>query len=159
VFERARQAGGAFLLAGKAPMFQGVEAREQALLTYIESMVASCRAVGVEFRFDTDALAAPDALTRFDRVVHATGAAYRFGLGAVVRLALNSGAARLPGMRALMSRPGLRDWFYHRARIGRGQPGPARPGQHVQMIGDARRPGKSKEAVADAYATALHHVA
>jgi len=152
-------AGGAFRLAGKAPLFQNVEAREDALIAYVDSMVAACRAAGVEFRFDVDALAAPHALAGFDRVVYATGAAYRLGLGPLVRATLASGAARLPGLRRLLSRPGLREWFYRRARRARDVPAPARPGQRVQVIGDARQPGKSKEAIADAYAAAMRSAA
>ncbi|MCC7048777.1 MAG: hypothetical protein IT562_18825 [Alphaproteobacteria bacterium] len=159
VFEREAGAGGALLLAGKAPLFQAHEARAQALMTYVDSMVACCRAAGVEFRFGTDALAEPATLARFDRVVYATGATYRHGLGSVVRIALASGAARLPGLRRLMSRPGLRDWLYYRARAGRVRPSPARPGQRIELIGDARRPGKTKEAIADAFETALHRAA
>jgi 2,4-dienoyl-CoA reductase-like NADH-dependent reductase (Old Yellow Enzyme family) len=155
VFERAHMPGGAFRLAGKAPLFQGVEARESALLTYVDSMVESCRAAGVEFRFGANPLGEPGALTRFDRVVYATGAAYRPGLGPAVRLALLTGAVRLPGLRALFAQPGLRNWFYYRARIARGAVPPVRPGQRVHVIGDARRPGKSKEAIADAFETAL----
>jgi tRNA-dihydrouridine synthase len=155
VFERAQQPGGAFRLAGKAPLFQGVEARERALLAYIDSMAESCRMAGVAFRFGVDPLAQPETLSRFDRVVHATGAAYRYGLGSVAHLTLATGAARLPGLRNLLSTPQLRNWFYYRARVARGEPPPARPGQRVHVIGDARHPGKSKEAIADALETAL----
>jgi 2,4-dienoyl-CoA reductase-like NADH-dependent reductase (Old Yellow Enzyme family) len=155
VFERAGEAGGAFRIAGKAPLFQGVAARERALRAYVDSMVESCREAGVQFRFGVDPTAKPGTLARFDRVVYATGARYRFGLGPVVHAALATGAARLPGLRALLARPALRDWFYFRARAGRGAPPQGRPGQAVHLVGDARRPGKSKEAIADAFETAL----
>ncbi|MBL8703276.1 MAG: NAD(P)-binding protein, partial [Rhodospirillales bacterium] len=159
VFERAPTAGGAFRLAGRAPLFQNVEAREEALLDYVESMVAACRSAGVAMQFGVDPTASPAMLDAFDRVAYATGATYRLGLEPLVRAALTSGAARLPGLRQALSRPGLREWFYRRARRGRAAPAPARPGQIVHLIGDARLPGKSKEAIADACAAALRRAA
>ncbi len=155
VFERAALPGGAFRLAGKAPLFQGHEARERALLAYVDAMVAACRAAGVEFRFAADPAREPALLEPFDRVVWAAGAHFRPGLGPLTRLVLASGLARMPGMRQLLSRARLREWLYYRARRPAPASRPARPGQAAQTIGDARRPGKSKEAIADAFAAAL----
>jgi len=155
VFERESRPGGAFRLAGKAPLFQGHAARERPLLAFVESMAAACRAAGVEFRFAADPGRDPALLQPFDRVVWAAGARFRLGLGPPTRLALESGLARMPGMRQLLSRARVREWLYYRARRPSPAPGPARPGQAVQTIGDARRPGKSKEAIADAFAAAL----
>jgi hypothetical protein len=60
-------------------------------------------------------------------------------------------------MRRLFSRPGVRDWFYHRARRATAAriASAVRPGQAVVAIGDARAPGKSMPAIASAYAAAL----
>src|SRR5499427_2516864 len=42
VFERAPQAGGAFLYAGRAPLFQEVRANPFSFARYVEQMVAAC---------------------------------------------------------------------------------------------------------------------
>ncbi|MCK6449808.1 MAG: NAD(P)-binding protein [Alphaproteobacteria bacterium] len=157
VFEREARAGGSFRWAGKAPMFQGVEARERALLAYVDSMVGTCEAAGVDFRFATDPMRDPALIMPFDRIVHATGARFAPAVGPLTRVVLASGAARLPGIRALLSHPALRDWLYYRARSAApaGAARAVRPGQTVQVIGDARRPGKSQDAVIDAFTAAL----
>ena len=56
-----------------------------------------------------------------------------------------------------LSAPALRDWFYYRARRGSAERlrWLARPGQTVTVIGDAARPGKSKDAIAGAFEAAL----
>jgi 2,4-dienoyl-CoA reductase-like NADH-dependent reductase (Old Yellow Enzyme family) len=157
VFEKSERAGGSFRYAGKAPLFQEVAANPASFERYITDMVAVCKMKGVAFRFATDVSADPDLLTPFDRIVVATGASYRFGLGALAVLALDSGAARWPGIARLMSSPKLRDWFYHRARqaTGRRFAALARPGQTFIVIGDAVRAGKSKPAITSAFDAAL----
>ena len=157
VFERERSPGGAFRLAGKAPLFQEVEADERAFSAYIDELVRACVYWGVTFRFGVDVRKNPDVLAPFDRIVIATGARYRFGLGPIAKFLLNSGLARCPPFRNLFSRPGLRDWFYFEARRGadEGIRRLGRPGQTVIAIGDARKAGKSKEAIASAFAAAL----
>jgi 2,4-dienoyl-CoA reductase-like NADH-dependent reductase (Old Yellow Enzyme family) len=157
VFEKNSEPGGAFRLAGKAPLFQEVEACEPSFARYIADMVAACTRLGATFRFGTDVAAAPALLAPFDRIVIATGARYRFGLGGLIPPMLACGAARWPGIARLMSSPAVRDWFYHRAR----QPDSARftalarAGQTVTVIGDALLPGKSKAAIASAFDAAL----
>jgi 2,4-dienoyl-CoA reductase-like NADH-dependent reductase (Old Yellow Enzyme family) len=157
VFEKAARPGGAFRFAGLAPMFQEVEANAASLERYIGGMVAACRAKGVTFRLSTDALGIPDELARFDRIVIATGARYRFGLGEPAMAMLDIGAGQWPGLSRLMADPKLRDWFYYRARVATGDRfrGLARPNQIVVVIGDAVTPGKSKEAIASAFEAAL----
>jgi NADH:flavin oxidoreductase/NADH oxidase family protein/putative NAD(P)-binding protein len=157
VFEQERTAGGAFRLAGKAPLFQEVEAREQSFERYIADLVAACTRQGVQFTFGTDVSREPSLLEPFDRIVIATGATYRFGLGPLITAALRSGAGRWPGMAWLLSLPALRDWFYYDAR--RSTAGRfaalAQPGQKVIVIGDAAEPGKSKRAIASAFEAAF----
>jgi dimethylglycine catabolism A len=157
LFEKEPRAGGAFNYAGKAPLFQEVAADEKTFQRYIADLVAACAMKKVEFRFATDVTAAPDILAPFDRIVIATGAAYRFGLGPLVRTLLDSGLARGPGLARLFSLEALRDWFYYSAR--RGTPerftALARPGQMVTIIGDAVRAGKSKQAITGAFEAAL----
>ena len=58
----------------------------------------------------------PELLRPFDRIVIATGAAYRFGLGPVAGRLLDRGVARWPLFRQVLSLPSVRDWFYHRGR-------------------------------------------
>jgi hypothetical protein len=101
--------------------------------------------------------ARPDLLAPFDRLVIATGAAYRFGLGPIATAMLDSGAGRWPGFSQVFSAPRLRDWFYYRGRRGTAERlrALARPGQTVVAIGDAIRAGKSKEAIASAFEAAL----
>jgi 2,4-dienoyl-CoA reductase-like NADH-dependent reductase (Old Yellow Enzyme family) len=157
VFERAREPGGAFRHAGKAPLFQEVEADERAFTSYIGELVRACEQKGVAFRFGIDVRRHPELLAPFDRIVIATGARYRFGLGPLANFLLGAGLARRPPLRQLFSRPALRDWFYFAARHGCGDDlrRLARPDQTVMTIGDARKAGKSKEAIASAFAAAL----
>jgi dimethylglycine catabolism A len=157
VFEKEAHAGGAFNYAGKAPLFQEVAADEISFRRYIADLVGACAMKKVEVRFATDVVAAPDLLAPFDRIVIASGAAYRFGLGPLIRWLLDSGLARAPGLARLFSWNPLRDWFYYRARrgtAGRFKP-LAQPGQIVTVIGDAARAGKSKQAITGAFEAAL----
>jgi 2,4-dienoyl-CoA reductase-like NADH-dependent reductase (Old Yellow Enzyme family) len=157
VFERGRRSGGALRLAAKAPVFQEVEAREEPIGQYLAGLEASCREAGVEFAFGVDPAREPSRLDGFDRVVVASGAAYRAGLGPVVRILLGTGAARWPGLRQVFSRKALRDWLYHGARVPTGAviARLARPGQTVVVIGDAARPGTCQGAITAAYEAAL----
>ena len=157
MFEKETRPGGAFRYAGKAPLFQEVAATQRSFDLYIADLVAACVHKGVEFRFETDITAVPDLLAPFDRIIIATGASYRFGLGPLATTLLDWGAGRWPGVANLLSSPALRDWFYYRgrrataARFSR----LAKPGQVVTVIGDAAAPGKSKQAIASAFEAAL----
>jgi dimethylglycine catabolism A len=157
VFEKEPQAGGAFRLAGKAPLYQGVEASEQSFARYISDLAAACIHKDVTFRYCVDITAHPELLAPFDRIVIATGARYRFGLGPLVASALARGAGRWPLIRSWLANAALRDWFYHRARRPTADRFTrlARPGQHLIVIGDAAQPGKSKPAIASAFEAAL----
>jgi 2,4-dienoyl-CoA reductase-like NADH-dependent reductase (Old Yellow Enzyme family) len=156
VLERAAEAGGSFRYAGMAPMFQGVAASEQSFRRYIDHLMQACEQKRVAFRFGIDVTRAPAQLEDFDRIVVATGAQYRFGLGRLLPL-LTLGAGQWPGLHRLFSRDDFRDWFYYRARRGTGKALKrlARPGQKVVVIGDAVVAGKSKAAIASAFEAAL----
>jgi 2,4-dienoyl-CoA reductase-like NADH-dependent reductase (Old Yellow Enzyme family) len=157
IFEKNARAGGAFRYAGKAPLFQEVEANEMSFVRYIDDMAAACAMKGVEFRYSTDVTVLPELLAPYDRIVIASGAAYRFGIGPLAEWMLDNGAARAPGIARLFAIPALRDWFYYRARratAGRFER-LARPGQSVTVIGDAASAGKSKQAIASAFEAAL----
>ena len=157
VFEKTARAGGAFRYAGKAPLFQEVEAAEPSFTRYIADMVAACEFKGVVFRYAADVTASPELLEPFDRIVIAAGAAYRFGLGALVPWMLDFKIAHAPGVARLFASPALRDWFYYRAGRGTARrfKDLARPGQTVTVIGDAVRAGKSKQAISSAFEAAL----
>ena len=157
VFEKDEHPGGAFRYAGKAPLFQEVAASEASFERYIGDLVHACTGKGVEFRFHCDVAANPDVLAPFDRIVIATGARYRFGLGAIATKMLDGGIGRWPLVSRVLSSPRFRDWFYHRARCAtadRFRP-LAKPGQSVVVIGDAMAAGKSKKAIASAFEAAL----
>jgi 2,4-dienoyl-CoA reductase-like NADH-dependent reductase (Old Yellow Enzyme family) len=157
VFERAALPGGAFRFAGKAPLFQEVAADPFSFERYVNDMVAACTQGGVVFRYNVDVTKAAAELAPFDRIVIATGARYRFGLGSLATALLERGAARWPGLRAIFSNDAIRDWFYHRARRPTGEAlrRLARPEQKVAVIGDAAQAGKSRPAIASAFAAAL----
>lgn len=157
VFDKAGRPGGSFRFAGLAPMFQDVEANPASLERYIDGMVAACRAKGVTFRLLTDIIDVPEELAPFDRIVIATGASYRFGLGEPAMAMLDIGAGKWFGLSQLLSDPKLRDWFYYRGRSATGGrfKGLANDKQIVTVIGDAAKPGKSKEAIASAFEAAL----
>ena len=158
VYEKDHVAGGALRYAGKAPLFQEVEANEQSFVRYIANMVAACEGRGVKFYYATDIAARPALLEPFDRVVVATGANYRHrGFGRLATWMLDRGLARASGMARLFSMPKLRNWFYYDARIATGGRVRklVRPGQKISVIGDAVRAGKSKDAIASAFAAAL----
>jgi threonine dehydrogenase-like Zn-dependent dehydrogenase len=157
VFEKDKHPGGAFRYAGKAPLFQEVEASERSFERYIADLVAACTQKGVKFRLETDVAREPALLSPFDRIVVATGAQYRYGLGLIATQLLDWGAGRWPGAFRLFSIPAFRDWFYYKARQGTAERFTrlAKPGQIAIAIGDAVEAGKSKQAIASAFEAAL----
>ena len=156
VFERERVSGGAFRDAGRAPQFQGVEAKQESLDAYVGELERTCTQDGVTFEYGVDVAKSPQALRDYDRIVIATGAQYRFGCGPIIYWLLEHrwGKSRL--MRRLFSSERLRNWFYYRARkpTGGAHGALARPGQKISIIGDAAQAGKGKEAIASAFRTA-----
>jgi 2,4-dienoyl-CoA reductase-like NADH-dependent reductase (Old Yellow Enzyme family) len=157
VFEREARAGGAFRYAGKAPLFQDVVANPESFLRYVRQLEAACVAKGVAFRYGIDIARAPELLAPFDRIVIATGAAYRFGLGPLTSALLDLGVGRWPIIRQMLSAPAVRDWFYHRGRSATGAAFRrlVRAGQQITVIGDALSAGKSRPAIASAFEAAL----
>ncbi|MSP45732.1 MAG: hypothetical protein EXQ83_07680 [Xanthobacteraceae bacterium] len=157
VFDKAPRAGGAFRHAGLAPMFQEVGANPASFERYVRDMVAACEKKRVAFRFGIDIAHDRGLLAPFHRVVVATGADYPLGLGPLAMSLLESGAGRWPLVSRLMTSPKVRDWFYYRARKASAPKFAwlAKPGQIVTVIGDAKKPGKSKEAIASAFEAAL----
>jgi len=157
VFEKDPTAGGAFRYAGLAPMFNDVGANPASFARYVGDMVAACQRKRVTFRFGTDVAAEPALLAPFHRIVVATGAAYPLGTGALAMSLLERGAGHWPVVSQIMTWPKVRDWFYYRARKPTADDFTrlAKPEQIVTVIGDAAKPGKSKEAIASAFEAAL----
>ena len=143
--------------AGKAPLFQEVAADQASFDRYIERMVAACMHKGVIFLYGVDVIETPEPLATYHRVVIATGARYRFGLGRLADLLLDQGAGRWPVLRWIFATDAFRDWFYHKARRGTGEASRriARPRQKIMVIGDAMKAGKSRPAIASAFEAAL----
>ena len=153
VFERESNAGGAFRYAGKMPRFQEVEANQEALDVYISELERECKENGVVFNYGVDVAKTPEALRGYDRIVIATGARYRYGLGILVASLLSLGWGKSRLMRRFFSSQRLRNWFYYSARQGTGNAYRmlGMPGQKVELIGDAIKAGKGKEAIASAF--------
>lgn len=157
VIDRAERPGGAFRLTGLAPRFNDVAAAEPTFTAYIDELERTCRLGGVRFRYGSEA--AGDDLRGADLVVVATGAHYRFGLGAVVPRLLRTRAARSRAAARLFASPRIRDALYYRLRTGRGaelaRRLPVDPGSTVLVVGDAARAGKAREAITSAFDAAL----
>jgi dimethylglycine catabolism A len=149
VFERETDIGGAFRLAGFAPRFQGVEARPDTLIAFIEGLASRCRELGAAVELGTDPVRHPSRLEGFDHVVIATGASYPAGLGRAVGAALRTGLVRRSPLRRIAEWDGVRDWFYYRARSATGEAVKARlpAGISAETIGDALAPGKGDAAI------------
>jgi 2,4-dienoyl-CoA reductase-like NADH-dependent reductase (Old Yellow Enzyme family) len=154
VFEKSQTVGGSMKLAGRAPKFQEVLADQRVLDRYIASLERRCRANGVMFELNTEIDDIRGLSSRFDRVVVATGARYRLGLGLMPKL-LAAGFAKLPVIRDLAARPNLRKWLYYNARRPTlPQLEGIAPG-FITVIGDASSAGKSVAAIRDAFAAAF----
>ena len=153
LFERGSVPGGAFLLTGKAPLFQDVVAAESTFARYVSQMLQACHEAGVDVRLNADPLRNDGLRGKFDVVVIAAGARYRWGLGPIARWLLESGSARKKPWAGIFSTPGWRQWFYYTARapLGESLRALVPAGIEVRVIGDARQAGKSREAIADAF--------
>lgn len=156
VFERRARAGGAFHDVPRTPLFQNVEPRAYAFEALVDSLERRCREHGAELRYRTDALRDPGLLAGFDRVVIATGATYRVGLGPLIRALLRGGLLTRWPLRSLASRAAVRDWLYHRARRGVEAESVRQLASKVklQVIGDAAAPGRSQAAIESAFRAA-----
>jgi 2,4-dienoyl-CoA reductase-like NADH-dependent reductase (Old Yellow Enzyme family) len=158
VLERATRAGGAFRQAGKAPRFNDVRADEGALTAYITELERDCERLGVELCYGSDAAAEQARLERADRVVVATGARYRGGLGCIVPRLLDSGLLRSKLGDRVFRSVRLREALYYRLRVANGAKVAAELGldpDKTVVIGDAASAGKAREAVASAFEAAL----
>jgi hypothetical protein len=152
VFEKNAVAGGALRYAGLAPKFQNVDASAHSLLRYVDALVGECRDAGVQFEFGWNLQQRAAELAGFDHIVVCTGARYRGGMGIVITGLLRAGLFRAPLLRAIARHPGVRKWFYEKARRPTGPSITRRLPESVPVtvIGDARVAGKSDAAIRDA---------
>jgi len=113
--------------------FQEVAASEGSFERYVCDLTAACVHKGVTFRFGPMSRDSGGCWQRLDRIVIATGAHYRYGLGPIAKCMLDWGAGRWPGLSQLFSHPAFRDWFYYQARQGTAERFKqlAKPGQAV----------------------------
>ena len=155
VFESASRAGGALRVAGMAPRFQGVDAVQKSLDAYIDDLEQACVKKNVTFRYRTTVAAGTDELRSYDRIVVATGARYRLGLGNLAAALLRSGRGKSRFGRWLFESERVRNWFYYRARESMIPALGSTQGRQVQIIGDAAIPGKTRDAVESAFNAAL----
>jgi dimethylglycine catabolism A len=155
VFDRARRAGGALRYAGLAPRFQNVEAEQSTLDAYLDDLERACRQKNVEFRFGTPITDLADIPDGFDRIVIATGARYKAGLSGFVTALLRLRFGKTAFARRLFSSARVRDWFYYDARRSAIPKLGKLEGDRVIVMGDAVRPGKTREAVESAFKAAL----
>jgi hypothetical protein len=157
VLEREARPGGALRYAALAPRFNNVAASQTSLLTYVDELQRACSEQGVTVRLDTDASTEAENLRQADRVIVATGASYRYGIGPLVRWLLRAGVARR-GLTARISSSGqVREWLYYRGRYPTGARIVRRLGldpRKVTVIGDAAQAGKAAEANRQAFEAA-----
>jgi 2,4-dienoyl-CoA reductase-like NADH-dependent reductase (Old Yellow Enzyme family) len=151
VFERESGPGGALRYAGLAPQYQGVEADPKALLDFVNELECACKAKGVVFRYGSAVRDVSEIAPEFDQVVVATGAQYRLGAGPLVVSLLQSGWGKSGIARWLFRSPRLRNWFYHGARRSVFPGLGSMHAKNVLAIGDARVPGKTRDAIVSAF--------
>jgi dimethylglycine catabolism A len=157
LLDREPRPGGALRYAALAPRFNNVEASEPSLLAYIDELERACREQGVTMRLGTDASSHAVSLRQADRIIVATGASYRYGLGRLIRWMLRAGLARRGLTAGVAGSDRVRLWLYYRARYATGAGIGRRlgldPGK-VTFIGDAADPGKVADATRQAFEAA-----
>ncbi|MFF1832363.1 NAD(P)-binding protein [Paenarthrobacter sp. NPDC058040] len=162
VLDKRPRVGGNFLLTGKAPIFNEVEAAEPSFAAYISNLESECRRAGVRFHLGKSAQARINLLLDADLIVIAAGARYRSGVGGLVEKVLNTRLMKSTIVKRVFSQPGVRDFFYYKFRVGRGNSlmrvlGRAGlPSDRITIIGDAAKAGKAREAIASAFEAALN---
>jgi 2,4-dienoyl-CoA reductase-like NADH-dependent reductase (Old Yellow Enzyme family) len=156
VIDRAGGPGGSLRDAALAPKFQDVEAAQGPITAFIEDLERACRDAGAAIRYGVDLRSDPALARGHDRIVLATGASYRFGLGLVARALLEHGFGKTRLARHLFRSERFRQWLYFNARQATG--GTLRrhvpEATKITVIGDAAKAGKAKEAIASAYRAA-----
>ena len=149
---RERELGGQLRLAAKAPVFQNVETDAAVLLKVVAFLGRQLAKVGVDVRLGRTVTTGLVWELRPEVVVLATGASYRRPLDPVVRHVLDSRWTRGRRLKRLLTRPGVKRWFYYTLR--RANAGLERRlrrlGFEVHRVGDCHTPGKTPEAMLEA---------
>ena len=160
VFEKRKEVGGSFLLAGHAPKFQTVESRPETFEFYIQSMKQICESRGAVLYTNFDPFNDPNRLKNFDWIVIAAGAQLPFGLQTSVNVMLKAGLFKISFLKYLASNNKIRDLFYYSLRrpTAKNLINILPSGCKVSVIGDAAQSGKATEAIKSAYdlAYSLH---
>jgi hypothetical protein len=127
------------------------------LVTCVAELERACWEKGVKFRYGRDVTREPQVFASYDRVVFPTGVRYRYGLERLVPILLNTKFVKSALARRLFSKPRLRKLLYYRIRAGTGPDLRclAGPGQKVEVIGDAERASKARDAIDGAFRTVL----
>ncbi|MBT8163266.1 MULTISPECIES: NAD(P)-binding protein [Arthrobacter] len=165
ILDKRDRVGGNFLLTGKAPIFNDVEAAEPSFAVYISNLENECRQAGVTFHLGEPAHARTAHLLDADLIVIAAGARYRGGIGPLVEKVLNTRLMQTGAVKRIFSNHKVRDFFYYRFRVGRGRSLvrslglTGLPNDRLIIIGDAARAGKAREAITSAFEAALGPVA
>ena len=83
------------------------------------------------------------------------GAHLEIGLGPLLTRLLEKGWGKSALGRRIMASPGIRDWFYYRARKSTRPKLAKLADKHIVFIGDAAAPAKTRDATASAFNAAL----
>ncbi len=157
VFDKNAEEGGAWRWAAEAPRFQEVKTNPSSFKHFARQLRRSAEFHGAQFKMSVDIQSQPDILQPFDRIVFATGAKYRYGLGVWVYLCLKTPLRHLAILDRIFQKTSFKNWFYTKARISLTTDWQQLVGdqQKYHIIGDANTPGKSDAAIHDAYVLAL----
>jgi 2,4-dienoyl-CoA reductase-like NADH-dependent reductase (Old Yellow Enzyme family) len=108
VIDSRDRVGGNFLLTGKAPLFNDVEATEPSFAAYISNLENECQRLGVVFHLGSAAEVRSELLQDADTIVIAAGARYRAGLGPLVEKILNTGLMKSPAVKKVFGYQAVR---------------------------------------------------
>jgi len=157
VFDKNAEEGGSWSWAAQAPRFQEVKTNPITLQNFARQVRHSAEFHGAQFKMSVDVQSQPHLLEPFDRIVFATGATYRFGIGGWVYVMLMTPLRHLAILDQIFQKDGFKNWFYTKARISPRVDWSQLVGDHQKyhIIGDAKTPGKSDAAIRGAYLLAL----
>jgi hypothetical protein len=157
IFDKNLQVGGAWLLAAKAPRFQEVKTNPASFENFCQQLKQTCMMQGVDFQMGVHLQVNDARLSGFDRIVIATGASYPLGFSWLVNVLLHPWISQLPIMQGIFTSEALKNWFYYKARVAQLPTWiiDKKIAPKVQVIGDAKTPGKSDGAIQSAFFLAL----
>lgn len=150
--ERGPELGGQLRLAVKAPLFQAVETNPTVLARFVDFLARELPRAGVAVRLGRTVSRRLVAELRPEVVVLATGAVYRWPFSWLVPRLLDAPVLTSGLLKKLLARELVKRLVYSALR----RPADAlerplrRAGVEVYRVGDARRPGRTPEAMVDA---------